>query len=428
MRVDEARDSAMPLAGSDDLDPLLDRIGDARYVLLGEASHGTHEFYEWRAELTRRLIAEKQFSFVAVEGDWPDCWRVSLAVTGASAEEPRAALDRFERWPTWMWANEEIVRFCRWLRDFNAPRPPEARVGFFGLDVYSLWDSLRAVLDYLHEHEPQYLPTALDAYRCFQPYGEEPQRYAMATRFVPNLCEDDVVRLLCQLREPTAAPDGPRNLAFAARQNAEVAAGAEAYYRAMVSGGAASWNIRDTHMADTLDRLVELYGPGAKAIVWEHNTHIGDAQYTDMAADGMVNVGQLVRQRHAEDGVVLVGFGCHRGSVIAAPTWGAPMQVMEVPGARPRSVEDLLHGADLANALFVFPPDDQQPDWLTGWLGHRAIGVVYRPRTEQLANYVPTVLGSRYDAFCWFDTTTALQPLHLERAQRGELEAFPTGA
>ncbi|MDP9417968.1 MAG: erythromycin esterase family protein [Actinomycetota bacterium] len=422
--LDDMRELALPLTGQQDLDPLLARVGDARIVLLGEASHGTHEYYTWRTAITQRLVAELGFSFVAVEGDWPDCEQVDRAVTlaaGAPAD-PRAALASYERWPTWMWANEEVADLVTWLRDWNAGRDPHERVGFHGLDVYSLWDSLRAILRYLEEHEPGAVETALSAFRCLEPYGEDPQEYALATRWVPQTCENAVIEILCTLRDRTP---GDGEDAFAARQNAEVAVGAERYYRAMVRGGPASWNLRDTHMADTLDRLLEHYGDGAKAVVWEHNTHVGDARHTDMARRGLVNVGQLARERHGEDDVVIVGFGSARGTVVAGDSWGAPHEVMPLPPARSGSLEALLSGAGISSALFVHPRD-VQPEWLTDRLDHRAVGVVYNPAYDHVRNYVPTVVGRRYDAFVFLDETRALRPLPA-RASGGEAETFPTG-
>ena len=421
---DEARQLAHPLAGPETWTPLLDRIADAKLVLIGEASHGTHEYYRWRADLSRRLIAERGFSFVAVEGDWPDCERIdrSVRLDPGAPEDPRAALEQFHRWPTWMWANEEVCDFTRWLRDFNAGRRPADRVGFHGLDVYSLWESLRAVMLHLREHDPDLVADALAAYRCFEPYAEDPQAYALATRFVPEGCEQEVLNLLVQLRRQ-AVFEGDQ--AFSAWQNAEVVAGAERYYRAMMRGGADSWNVRDIHMADTLDRLLHHYGPTAKGIVWAHNTHVGDARATDMAAGGMVNIGQLARERHHAEDVVLVGFGGYRGTVIAGAHWGAPMETMRVPSAASESLEHLLHEAGLDRALFVFPTE-RRPDWLEDEIGHRAIGVVYHPERDQSLNYVPTRAGERYDAFCWFDDTSALHPLPVAPAPQ-EPETYPTG-
>ncbi|MEV8565498.1 erythromycin esterase family protein [Streptomyces sp. NPDC051322] len=437
----EIRRSALALSGPESLDPLLERIGGARYVLIGEASHGTSEYYRRRAELTRRLIVEKGFSFVAVEGDWPDCQAVHCSVTGApgAPEDPVVALRGFRRWPTWMWANTDVARFVRWLRTHNAGLPSDRRVGFFGLDVYSLWESLAAVLSHLRDHDPQLVDQALAAYRCFEPYAEDPQTYARATRLVPSGCEPEVVGLLVSVREhareAAATSDGDLT-DFAARQNAEVLAGAERYYRAMVRGGPQSWNIRDYHMADTLDRLVSHHGPQAKAVVWEHNTHIGDARATDMTDAGLVNVGQLARERHAADGVVLIGFGSYHGTVLAGDAWGAPQRTMEVPAARPGSVEELLHRAlPDGSALFLFPTGSadgrataRRSDWSDTPLDHRAIGVVYHPYREKWGNYVPTVVGERYDAFLFIDATHALTPLHQPRsALTGEEETWPTG-
>jgi erythromycin esterase-like protein len=408
---------ARPLRDDDDLDPLLERIGDARIVAVGEASHGTHEYYAWRAALTRRLIEERGFTVVAVEGDWPDCYRVnrSVRLRDGADEDPRDALDAFARWPTWMWANEDVVDFCRWLRRHNAERPDDQRAGFYGLDVYSLWDSMHELISWLEEHEPGHVDQAKRALACFEPYGEDGAEYAFASRFSPSTCEDaavEVLRSLCEERGREEMQGDPESR-FAAEQNAAVVVDAERYYRAMVQGSAESWNVRDVHMVDVLDRLLE--HTGGKVVVWEHNTHIGDARATDMARAGMVNVGQLLRERYGADDVVLIGFGGHRGGVIAGAEWGAQMVRMPVPPARTGSLEALLHEAVGEDALVVVPREDR-PDWLGRRLDHRAIGVVYRPERERWGNYVPTVLGERYNAFLYLEQTSALQPLHLERA------------
>jgi erythromycin esterase len=438
-----ARRQARPLNDARDLDPLLERIGDARYVLLGEASHGTSEYYTWRAELSKRLIREKGFSFVAVEGDWPDCYRVNRYVKGypgAGANAPDV-LHAFDRWPTWMWANEEIVEFAEWIRRYNEQRlmSDDRKVGFYGLDVYSLWDSMRAVVDYLEGIDPQLAAGAKRAYRCFEPYGEDEQEYARATYLVPTSCEDEAISVLRTLRGHAAeyAEDG-REGYFNAEQNALVAKNAELYYRTMVRGGSASWNVRDHHMVDTLERLMayhEQFNPNAKAIAWEHNTHIGDARFTNMAGAGMVNVGQLVRQAHDEDGVVLVGFGSHRGTVIAGDEWGAPMRRMRVPEARSGSWEDVMHAAitsdsaarSAASLLVFADADDGGIPELDEPIAHRAIGVVYDPNHERWGNYVPTVIPRRYDAFIFVDETRALSPLHMP-VKVGEMpDTFPSG-
>lgn len=269
-------------------------------------------------------------------------------------------------------------------------------------------------------HEPRHVELALRALRCFEPFGEDGAEYAFASRFAPVTCERDVVELLHRLcvdrshQHDRDRSDSDRHDRFAAEQNAAVVADAERYYRAMIQGSAESWNVRDVHMADTLDRLLD--HAGGSVVVWEHNTHVGDARATDMAAAGMVNVGQLLRERHGSDEVVLVGFSGYRGGVIAASGWGEQMTRMPVPAARPGSLEDLLHGAVGEDALFVVPPRGRRPGWLERRLDHRAIGVVYRPQRERWGNYVPTVVGDRYDVLLHVEETTALRPLHLERA------------
>jgi erythromycin esterase-like protein len=423
---------ARPLASPDDLDPLLDAIGNSRFVLLGEASHGTSEFYTWRAMLSRRLIEERGFSFIAVEGDWPDCYQVNRYIRGmpGAGRNAQAVLHAFERWPTWMWANREVVELTEWLRGYNRSAAPERQVGFYGLDVYSLWDSMRAVMEYLQRIDPELAAAARRAYNCFEPYAEDVQDYARATALVPTSCEDEAIVLLRELRSraPHFREDG-REGYFNAEQNALVAKNAELYYRTMVRGGPSSWNVRDRHMVETLDRLVQHHGPDCKAIVWEHNTHIGDARFTDMARAGMVNVGQLVRQAHDRDGVMLVGFGTHRGSVIAADEWGAPMERMHVPAARNGSFEDLLNDAAVGDALLLFNgADDGGVPGLDEPLGHRAIGVVYDPDAERWGNYVPTIVPRRYDAFLFIEETRAVDPLHMPVRIGGEPpETYPSG-
>jgi erythromycin esterase len=424
----QIRSLAAPLGGAADLDRLVEHAAGARFVCIGEASHGTHEYYRWRAVLSRRLIEEHGFTWIGVEGDWPDCWRLNRWVRGQDDQhlDARGVLAGFERWPTWMWANEEVAEFLDWLREHNAERPEPERVGLYGLDVYSLWDSLREIIGWLEANAPDALPAARQAWQCFTPYREDPHEYAWSTRIVPQSCEADVVALLAEVRRRTLDRAGEDPDAFDAALNAMVAADAERYYRTMVGGDRRSWNVRDTHMADVVDLLAAHHGPGSKGLVWEHNTHIGDARATDMVEDGLVNVGQLLRERHAADGVVLVGFASYAGTVIAAGAWGDPEEVMEVPAARPGSHEDMLHQALGEPAALVFGPDRSGP-WLSGRYGHRAIGVVYHPWREA-GNYVPTRMGGRYDALLWFQDTAALRPLHHEQPpEEPEFETEPTG-
>jgi erythromycin esterase len=438
--VDRIRAARRPLRGPADLDPLLAAIGEARYVLLGEATHGTSEFYGWRDLLSRRLIAERGFSFVAVEGDWPDCHRVHRWVTGHAdtGKSAESVLHAFERWPTWMWANREVQAFVEWLHAHDRMRPAGPAVGFHGLDVYSLFESMAEVVAYLERLDPSLARGARRAYGCFEPYAESAEDYARATALVPTSCEDEAVAMLQALRSRAVEfrEDG-RDAYFDAEQNALVARNAERYYRAMLRGGAGAWNVRDRHMVETLERLMTHYGTRSRAIVWEHNTHVGDARFTDMRRAGMVNVGQLVREAHGEgpaerDGVYIVGFGTHHGSVIAADEWGAPMRRLPVPAARSGTWEDLVHRAgagDDGDTLFLFDgSDDGGIVGLDAPLDHRAIGVVYDPRHERWGNYVPTVLPRRYDAFVFVDESRALDPLHLGVRVDGELpETFPTG-
>jgi len=410
-----------------DLDPLMSRIGDARFVLLGEASHGTHDFYDWRARISKRLIREKGFSFIAVEGDWPDFERLDRYVKGGAPERTaRPVLKDFKRWPTWMWANEEIFAFSEWLREENAHT--RRRVGLYGLDVYSLWESMEAVVRYLDREDPTAAIEARRAYECFAPFRKDAQRYAHAVALVPASCENEVVDTLVELQRRRPAPGGSRAEShFKAEQNALVAKNAELYYRTMVRGGAESWNVRDEHMADTLDRLVDFHGPTSKAIVWAHNTHVGDSRYTDMVAQGEHNIGEMTRLRHEAEGVVLVGFSTNRGTVIAGSEWDAPMRVMDLPPAREESFEDLLLRAANGDALFLFG-GARSPLSLLQPRGHRAVGVVYHPEYERFGNYVPTVLPRRYDALLFIEETRALTPLHVRVEHRHEpAETFPFG-
>lgn len=423
------KDCKHSLSSTDDLDPLLDRIGDARFVLLGEATHGTHEYYTWRAEITKRLIEEKGFDFIGVEGDWPDCYRINRFIknyedTGEDVIDD--ILMKFERWPTWMWANWEVAGLANWLRDWNQDKSPQDKVGFYGLDVYSLWESFNEITNYLEKVDPKAMEKAREALQCFEPYaGDDGQSYARSIRMVPKTCEEEVVEMLSEIRKRMSQYDGDTEAAFNTEQNALVTVNAEKYYRSMVEGTEDSWNVRDRHMMETLDRLADFHGDNSKAIVWEHNTHIGDARATNMARQGLINIGQLAREEYGEDDTVLVGFGSYEGSVIAGRHWGARMQVMNMPKARSGSWEHELHNISPANQLIVF--DERARELLDSSIGHRAIGVVYHPDHESRGNYVPTVLPKRYDAFLFIDRTKALHPLHLEPEGKKVPETYPFG-
>ena len=428
--VDAIRKRSHPLNSRDDLDPLMKRIGDARIVMLGEASHGTHEYYTWRAQITKRLVKEKGFRFIAVEGDWPDCYRVNRFIKGYDKENTTAyqVLHEFNRWPTWMWANWEIVALSEWLQKYNQDLPANKRIGFYGLDVYSLWESMESILQYLDKTDPKALQTAEEAFRCFEPYRKEEGRaYAQASMLVPELCENEVVDLLKEIRQKLPTYNTDHENVFSAEQNALVAVNAEKYYRAMVHGGPHSWNVRDMHMADTLERLMSFHGEDSKVIVWAHNTHVGDSRATDMVNEGMYNIGELIRMKHHEKGVVLVGFGSYQGTVIAGRSWGAALQAMEVPDAIKGSWEYLLHTAGEENKILMMEDFMHEDMMMENHIGHRAIGVVYSPYNEQYGNYVPSILPLRYDAFIFLDKTKALFPLHIKHDKQQIPETYPFG-
>ena len=425
--VNIIRQKSQPL---EHLDALIEAAGDARIVLLGEASHGTHEYYTVRTKITQRLIAEKGFHFIGVEGDWPDCYLLNRYIKAYQDENKKIAevLEHFTRWPTWMWANWEVAALTEWLREWNQPKPANEKAGFYGIDVYSLWESLEAVMNYLREVDPEASKATQQAIRCFEPYRtDDGQSYAWATRqVVPASCQTEVMQLLKKIRRGIPQYDHDREAVFSTEQNALVAVNAEKYYRAMVQFGASSWNVRDHHMTETIARLLDFHGPNSKAIIWEHNTHIGDARATDMADEGLVNVGQLVREKYGGSQVFAVGFGSYQGSVIAARQWRAPMQDMEVPPARKESWEALLQEAGNFDKIIFSKDIQEEPSMQQPW-AHRAIGVVYHPEKEKYGNYVPSIIPGRYDAFIFLPETEALHPLGLPADAEKIPEAYPWG-
>lgn len=411
------------------IDGLIDRIGDSRFVMLGEASHGTHEYYTWRTMISKRLIEEKGFSFIAVEGDWPDCYRLNRYVKHYpdAGEKAFDVLHEFNRWPTWMWANWEIVALAEWMKKNNDDLPANKRIGFYGLDVYSLMESFETIIKYLEKNDPIAKTAALKAWKCFEPYRDgEGQAYAEANLFVPALCEDAVLDLLTKVRKNMHNYDADPEGALNAEQNAKVIVNAERYYRAMLRPGPLSWNLRDDHMVDTLGSLMRFHGRTAKGIIWEHNTHIGDARATDMVRHGMQNVGQLVREKYSREGVYAIGFGSYAGSVIAGRGWGEVMQEMDVPVAKPRSWEHMMHSHSPKDRI-VFMDEEMRKMIGREEINHRAIGVVYNPESEYPGNYVPSKMPFRYDAFIYIDQTTALHPLHIKPDGHQVPATFPFG-
>ena len=405
---------------SADLGALLDRIGEARVVLLGEASHGTSEFYRMRERISRELIARRGFNFVAIEGDWPDAARIDHYVR--HRETPPSEWTAFARFPTWMWRNNEVRGFVDWLRGHNAVLKPETRVAFHGLDLYSLYDSIRLVLEYLDEVDPPSAKVARVRYGCLTPWQADPATYGHAalTGRYPT-CENDVVRMLKDLlakRQAYAARDGERFLD--AEQNARLVANAERYYRIMYYGSRASWNLRDGHMFETLRRLLDHHGPTGKGIVWAHNSHIGDASATEMSARGEHNIGQLCRQQFG-DHCYSIGFGTDHGTVAAASDWDGPMEIKGVRPALENSYERLCHEAGISR--FMLGLRDKTTaharDLMTPRL-ERAIGVIYRPESERASHYFEAVLPSQFDEYIWFDETRAVTAF-----KAGELKGMP---
>ena len=435
-------DAARPLHGrGDDFDPLVDAIGDARLVLLGEASHGTHEFYRARAQITQQLVAEHGFTAVIVEADWPDAYRVNRYVRGSDGDGGDAgeALDGFRRFPQWMWRNHDVLELVEWLRLHNAAAAAgQPRCGFYGMDLYSLYTSIGAVLEYLDKVDPQAARQARSRYGCFEQFEDDPQAYGYAAGFgMGRSCEGDVVAQLVELQRRAgelARRDGrcPEDEYFFAEQNARLVKNAEEYYRQMFAGRVDTWNLRDTHMVDTIDALLQhldrTRGRRTRAVVWAHNSHLGDARATDMGDAGEVNVGQLCRQRWGPGEVFNVGFTTHDGTVTAAADWGGPAELKRVNPSLPGSYERAFHDTGLARFMLLMNESPRAAELLRPRRLERAIGVIYAPRTERRSHYFHASLPAQFDAVIHFDTTSAVQPL--ERDAPLELEAaetFPSG-
>jgi protein-L-isoaspartate(D-aspartate) O-methyltransferase len=408
---------------------LFDRFGDARVVLLGEASHGTSEFYRARAAITRRLIEEHGFSIVAVEADWPDAATIDRYVR----HRPKRAGEEtaFERFPTWMWRNEEVDGFIRWMRRHNAGKPYEAMAGFYGLDLYNLGASIRAVLDFLAEADPEAAKLARKRYGCLEPWSHDPAAYGrMAISEGYGRCEVGVVQMLKELMQRRIDCLGEEcDEWLDAAANARLIANAERYYRVMYYGAAESWNLRDTHMFETLCQVLEAKGAESKAVVWAHNSHIGNARFTEMGeVREEINIGQLAKQRFGER-ARLIGFGTHKGTVAAADDWDEPMEVKQVRPSLPESYERMCHDSAVPRFLL---------DFREGALGHdleealmkprleRFIGVIYRPDTERWSHYAEATLPRQFDAFVWFDESEAVAPLPGEQ-RPGDDETWPFG-
>ena len=435
MALDLIREAAIELDASGDVDAIVPFVANAEVVLIGEATHGTHEFYRARAELTRRLIERHGFNLVAVEADWPDAYRVNTWVRGRGADtSAEDALFDFSRFPRWLWRNSEVVRFLDWLHAHNATASSARHIGFYGLDLYSLHRSIQKVIDYLRTIDPAAALRARARYACFDTFGEDGQSYGYATarRFEPG-CEREVIAQLLALQRRAAdyaSRDGrvAADDYFSAEQNARVVADAETYYRAMFGNGVESWNLRDRHMMSTFEALLDhVAGMNGRvrAVVWAHNSHLGDARATHMGTIGEVNLGQLARERFG-DQMVSIGFTTHTGTVTAATDWEEPANLMIVEPSLPGSYERLFHDSGIPN--FALDLRGAVRTALSEPRLERAIGVVYRPRTERESHYFTVTLPQQFDLVIHYDTTHALQPL--ERWSRHEVdlpETYPTG-
>lgn len=412
MTMEEAvRNYLKPLANHRDLDPLLEAVGDAKIVLLGESSHGTSEFYRWRADFSKRLLQEKGFSLIAVEGDWPSASQVHRYINDFKNPHDDAVqllAQSFARWPTWMWANEELADFVEWLKNFNATA--NTKTGFYGIDVYSLWESMEEVIHYLNDVDPSGgdVELAKQAFSCFETCNRNPEKYAVSAASFSTDCIDHVVKLLASIRSNAALYSNKEEADLNLHINSLVAKNAEQYYRAMIKSGEESWNIRDRHMVETVNELRKYHGTDARIIIWEHNTHIGDARATDMKNDKMVNVGQLLREQNPAGDVYAIGFGSYEGTVIAAQEWDMPPEEMILPAGKKNSWEHLLHKTGALDKMLIF--DNANRHLFDRWIGHRAVGVVYDPKHDT-HHYVPSMMSQRYDAFLFFDRTWALKPL-----------------
>jgi erythromycin esterase-like protein len=414
---------------------LLDVVADASFVLLGEGSHGTHDFYHERAEITKRLIVEKGFSAVAVEADWPDAYRVNRYVRDEGDDrDGNAALGGFERFPTWMWRNTVVLEFVEWLKDTNSSRAPNDRTGFFGLDLYSLFNSMGVVVRYLDQVDPEGARRARYRYACFEHFGEDSQAYGYTASFdLSRSCEDEAVNQLIEMQRRAMEylnRSGGDDF-FDAEQNARLVKNAEEYYRSMFRGRQSSWNLRDTHMTETIEALVahlRRRGKQPKIVVWAHNSHLGDARATEMGARGELNVGQLVRQKHGSD-AVLVGFTTYTGTVTAATDWDDPGERKRVRPALPDSYELGFHETQIPRFFVDLQNGASSSSLFSKPRLERAIGVIYRPETERVSHYFRADMPQQFDGVYHFDETRALEPL--EKPERWHdvepPETYPTG-
>lgn len=409
---------AVPFTHAEDLDGLAKTLSTAKIVLLGESSHGTRDFYHWRAVLTKTLVKDYGYNFVAAEADWPPSMEVNKFVMGRKETQDTKEVLRsnYTRWPTWMWSNENMEEFIDWLRKYNESLKAEEKCGFYGFDVYSLFESMDRVLTLLEEIDHELAENARNRYACFDPYQSDEKSYLRSLSSIPEGCRKQAVTELKELLQIALKEKETGEDLFDAIQNARIVQNAESYYHTMIDGNEDSWNVRDRHMTDTLMALLDRYGPNSKGIVWAHNTHVGDYRATSMVEEGQVNVGGLIREKLGKENVQIVGFSTYKGSVIASHKWGGLIDVMQVPQGRPGSVEadchEICRKCTISRFIVSFDQlSEEERKIIDKDRGHRAIGVVYHPEVERYGNYVRTKLSQRYDHFIFIDTTQALKPL-----------------
>lgn len=413
----ELKKSAQSLQNAADLDALIETAAQKKAALLGEASHGTHEFYHWRDQISRRLITEAGYSFIAVEGDWSAILHLDRYVRDlpGAAESAREALLKIDRWPLWMWANAEVAEMGEWLRAHNRERTDNHKVGIHGIDIYGMWDSLSEIQEFYREHFPEKAGEVQGHYEILNNFSGDNQSYVQHVYRLRPSAEEGAAKIADKLRNRYAeASDPEKATLFKMRQHAKVVKYGERHLREMTRTGAHSWNARASHFEKTLHRLLEHYGPESKGIIWAHNTHIGDARATSMGRSGQVNIGQLARERHGAENVLAVGFGTATGRVLAGSQWEGPRQSMQIPTPTANSLESIMQeiAQQKESAALWWQFDRDQSEVRNQIIPHRAIGVVYNPAQEHRGNFVPTRLGQRYDAFIFFQQTTTLKPLH----------------
>nr|BFD64694.1 hypothetical protein BdHM001_33750 [Bdellovibrio sp. HM001] len=423
--VHDLKDKGHAITTYESLDDLIKIMSTRRVVMLGEATHGTHEFYNIRRQISERLIQNHGFKFIAVEGDWPDCQKLNDYIQTGAGGSAREVMKQFHRWPTWLWANDETASLIEWMRNYKA--------GFYGLDVYSLFESIEHVIKFASEQDPKLAQEIRKQYSCFEPFERNEKSYASFLVKFPEGCRHEVLaglRNLLRIHLSDLPADG-KSL-FNAQQNARIVAHAENYYRSMLFGGPQSWNVRDHHMMDTLDLLLQREGPDSKCIVWAHNSHIGDYHATDMLHEGYVNLGGLAREKYGMEQVFLLGFGTYEGKVLASPAWEGQESSIALPAAQEASFEDFCHKAAKeihAGRFYVVFDDEARKGTLgTRSYGHRAVGVVYQAQFEKRGtNYVKTIPAQRYDGFYFVDQTTALQPIPTTKSKLDLPETWPGG-